>query len=156
MRRYIIRILLVSGILAFGAGYFFLTYSYSTGIRSGKLVKLSKMGMFLKTYEGTLDLGSGDFLTWQFSVHDNDLGDALVKHTGRFITLEYRELLWKVFYQTNYDIVSWRLEKLPENDRDLFCRLVHLIEKNNSVVEFLRKQMESENMDLLQEAKACR
>ena len=82
-----------------GAGTFgVLTHSYSNGVRTGKLVKLSKRGMLLKTYEGTLDLGSGDKLTWDFSIHDDKLGAELLKHTGQIVQLEYREILFKLFY----------------------------------------------------------
>ena len=45
-------------------------FNISSGKRVGNLVKISKKGkfIFLKTWEGTLDEGSGDKLTYYFSV----------------------------------------------------------------------------------------
>jgi len=63
--------------------YLLTQYTLSRGVRAGKLVKLSETGILIKTYEGTLDLGSGDELTWQFSIHDSDLGEELAKQTAK-------------------------------------------------------------------------
>ena len=80
--------LIILGTISYGL----LNYPYSEGVRSGKLVKISKKGVVYPTYEGTLDLGSGDQLTWNFSVHSRDVGDKLVKQSGKQVKLQYDEL----------------------------------------------------------------
>lgn len=135
------------------ASYGLLNYSYSNGIRSGKLVKLSKKGAIIKTYEGTLDLGSGDQLTWDFSIHDHDLGEELVKKTGQQVKLEYRELLYKVFYTTKFDVTSWSLLRVAGSEN--FCRLVNVLRKSRFVVGKVKDLMSEHDPDLLEAARKC-
>jgi hypothetical protein len=85
-------------------------YVYSSGVRSGKLVKLSKKGILLKTYEGSLDLGSGDKLTWDFSVRNPQIGEDLITKIGKSVELHYYEKLLQLFYKTKYDVYKWKIE----------------------------------------------
>ena len=126
MKKNIILSLVAVALLTTGLCYLFLTYTYSSGHRVGKLVKLSKKGFVTKTWEGTMDLGSGDQLTWQFSVHKDDIGHELSKHSGKMVRLEYRELLWKVFYETKYDVIAWKIIR-AEEEMTLLCRLVNIM-----------------------------
>lgn len=130
-----------------------LNYGYSTGNRSGKLVKLSKVGYLIKTYEGTLDLGSGDQLTWQFSVHNDRIGDQLMEQTGKNITLDYKEHLFKLFYGSKYNVVSWQQVRGGEND--FFCRFVNVVVKRGDVVEALRPLIIENDPELLNEIRRC-
>ncbi|EQC51670.1 hypothetical protein [Bacteriovorax sp. DB6_IX] len=143
-------IFIILGVLTYGVTQ----YSFSHGVRSGKLVKLSKKGVLYKTYEGTLDLGSGDGLTWQFSVHNDDLGDQLVNQTGKYVRLEYRELLFKLFFGTKYDVESWSLEG-ESQDLNYLCRLVDIMRTNSSIVNFLRPIIEKEDAELLKKIRSC-
>ena len=138
-----------------GISYGILQYSYSTGQRSGKLVKLSKKGLLPKTYEGTLDLGSGDALTWQFSVHDEKLGEKLTSLSGQNITLEYRELLWKIFYETKYDITGYKIVDDPRNSNKALCRLIIVLRQDKNVVEQIRPMIEQYDPDLLNIIRRC-
>jgi hypothetical protein len=132
-----------------------LQYSYSTGQRSGKLVKLSKKGFLPKTYEGTLDLGSGDALTWQFSVHDEKLGERLTSLSGQNVTLEYRELLWKIFYDTKYDITGYKvIEDLSQSNQSL-CRLVQVLRQDKTIVEQIRPMIQQYDPGLLTTIRRC-
>ncbi|OUR97126.1 hypothetical protein A9Q84_12415 [Halobacteriovorax marinus] len=153
MKKKIILILTLILFILAGATYGLLNYNYSNGIRSGRLVKLSKKGALVKTYEGTLDEGSGDQLTWNFSIHDTELGEELVKHTGQKVNLEYRELLYKVFYKTKYDVTSWKLLKTPGSVN--FCRLVNIMRKSRFVVEKVKQLINQYDSALLQEARNC-
>ena len=74
--------------------YGLVSIPYSQGVRSGTLVKLSKKGILYSTYEGTLDLGSGDQLTWNFSIHDKKVGEQLVSLSGKKVKLNYDELFF--------------------------------------------------------------
>jgi hypothetical protein len=154
LKKKIFSILFILMILLVAVGYGVTQYTYSRGVRSGKLVKLSKKGLLLKTYEGTLDLGSGDQLTWTFSVHDNELGEQLVAQTGRKVRLEYRELLFKLFYVTKYDVEAWSLEG-DSLDLDYLCRLVNYIRDNASIVNYLRPIIERQDAELLEKIKSC-
>lgn len=154
MKKNIILSLVVLGLLTTGLGYLFLTYTYSSGHRVGKLVKLSKKGFVPKTWEGTMDLGSGDQLTWQFSVHKDDIGDELSKHSGKMVRLEYRELLWKVFYETKYDVIAWKIIR-PEEEMTLLCRLVNIMRKNSAIVEMTRPLIEEFDQDLMINIREC-
>lgn len=143
-------LILLLSLISYGV----LQYTFSRGMRSGKLVKVSKKGLILKTYEGTLDLGSGDQLTWNFSIHDDNLGDQLVGQIGKKVSLEYRELLFKLFYESKYDVVSWNLEG-SSVDLDYLCRLTNFIRSNSSIVNYLREKIKNEDPDLLQKIRSC-
>jgi hypothetical protein len=153
VKRKIILFLFLLGAVLSAATYGLLNYSYSDGIRSGKLVKLAKKGAILKTYEGTLDLGSGDQLTWDFSIHDSELGEALVKKTGQQVKLEYRELLYKVFYSTKYDVVSWSMLRVAGNEN--FCRLVNVIRNSKFIVDKVKDLIEKHDASLIEDARRC-
>lgn len=154
MKKNIILSIVVLGLLTTGLGYLFLTYTYSSGHRVGKLVKLSKKGFVPKTWEGTMDLGSGDQLTWQFSVHKDDVGHELSKHSGKMVRLEYRELLWKVFYETKYDVIAWKVIR-PEEEMTLLCRLVNIMRKNSDIVNLTRPLIEEFDQDLMINIREC-
>ena len=153
MKKKIILVITIIVVILGAATYGLLNYSYSKGIRSGRLVKLSKRGAVIKTYEGTLDLGSGDQLTWDFSVHDSEIGEELVKKTGQIINLEYQELLYKVIYASKYNVVSWQLVKSPGIEN--FCRLVRIMKKSRIVVDKVKSLIERFDPSLLKEAKNC-
>lgn len=147
-----ILILILGGAISYGI----LQYSYSNGQRTGKLVKLSKKGFFPKTYEGTLDLGSGDKLTWDFSVHNEKLGEEIINLSGRMVTLEYRELLWKIFYDTKYDVISYRLVEDPKGDSlKMLCRFVDVLRNNKEIVEMIRPLILKYDPDLLSDIRNC-
>lgn len=152
-KKLIISVVLI-GLLTGGIGYLLLSYSYSQGHRVGKLVKLSKKGFLPKTYEGILDLGSGDQLTWNFSIHNDELGKELSKESGKMVRLEYRELLWKVFYQSKYDVVSWKVIR-PEEEMTLLCRLVNIMRKNSNIVDLTRPLIEEFDQDLMINIREC-
>ncbi|MBT6324781.1 MAG: hypothetical protein HOJ35_02335 [Bdellovibrionales bacterium] len=139
-------------LLSIGVIYGILNYNYSKGVRSGHLVKISKKGMLLKTYEGTLDLGSGDNLTWNFSVHNPKIGEELVKASGKKIKLEYRELLFRIFYTTKYDILGFTVESDSKNN---FCRLINLLRTDHKIVNLIRSLLEQKDPNLLSAIREC-
>ena len=139
-----------------GISYGILQYSYSQGQRTGKLVKLSKKGFLPKTYEGTLDLGSGDALTWDFSVHDEKLGEQILELSGKTLTLEYRELLWKIFYDTKYDIIGFKqVSDSNENSVKLLCRFVEVLRQDKNIVEQIRPLLLKYDSELLEKIRKC-
>lgn len=130
-----------------------LNYNYSKGYRSGTLVKITKKGAFYKTYEGTLDLGSGSKLTWDFSIHDDELGKQLEAQAGRDVKVEYRELLYKVFYGTKYDVKAWSTVTAAGSEN--FCRLVNVMRKSRMVVEKVKSIIADYDASLLEQIRKC-
>lgn len=155
MKKKIIGYLILLCLVGVGVSYLILSYSYSEGNRVGKLVKLSRKGFLPKTWEGTLDLGSGDRLTWDFSVHNDELGEKLKEQSGKMVNLEYRELLWKLFYRTKYDITSWSLNDRNKNDSNLLCRFVAVLRKDKAIVEQIRPMIEKYDLGLLTNIREC-
>jgi len=155
MKKKIILTLFVILALVSAIGWGILSYGYSKGVRSGKLVKISRKGFLFKTYEGTLDLGSGDKLTWEFSVHDAKLGEELVQNTGQSVSLEYEELLHKVFYNSKYNVTSFKRVITAGADKGYFCRLVNILRKRRSIVEAVKPLVENFDPSLMDEIKVC-
>jgi len=94
--------LALAGLAVLGAIGFFLwaNYTYSEGSRTGYLIKMSRKGNVLKTYEGQLNLGGfkaeGDDSNiignvWNFSVKEEFLYKELGELEGKKVTIKYRE-----------------------------------------------------------------
>lgn len=155
MKKKIVFYLLILIVVFIGLGYGVLHYPISSGIRSGKIVELKRKGYIFKTYEGTLDLGSAERLTWDFSIHDEELGQQLESLSGKYVSLEYREILFKFFYNTKFDIISSKLVNPIGDDNASLCRLVTIISQNGDVVRFLRPIIEKQDAQLLQLMREC-
>jgi hypothetical protein len=106
-------------LLALAGLAFYLFGNYSDGYRAGTVIKLSKRGLMMKTYEGQLNLGMGihDQNTsvavsnvWDFSVRASDtlalarLDTALM--SGKRAKLHYREKFVQVPWRgdTKYQV----------------------------------------------------
>jgi hypothetical protein len=84
--------------------------SYSTGARTGIVLKISQKGYVFKTYEGELNLGGlseGDGTImptkiWNFSVQRNDTAiyNALTNSQGKHVRLHYKEVYKAFFWQS--------------------------------------------------------
>ena len=74
-------------------------YTYSEGNRAGMLMKFSKKGYIMKTYEGELNQGGinplpGNTIAnniWVFSVKDKVVAQKLMELEGKMVRLHYRE-----------------------------------------------------------------
>ena len=90
------------GIFLILIGYFcFLYYAhYSEGIRAGELVKFSKKGMFIKTWEGQISQGVSESLQFEFSVEDNQdqVKHDLMNLQGKYLKLHYFERYKTLFW----------------------------------------------------------
>lgn len=65
---------------------------YSEGERSGVLVKLSQRGLVAKTYEGTLNIGTGGAsITWDFTSDNQEVTKKLQENIGKEVTVKYRQ-----------------------------------------------------------------
>ena len=114
---------------------------YSQGVRSGTLVKLSRKGVLYSTYEGTLDLGSGDQFTWNFSIHDKKVGEQLASLSGKKVKLNYDELFFKLFYETKYNVKDFNIVSQTQDDPSI-CELVNVLRKFPKIVEVVGEELE--------------
>jgi hypothetical protein len=92
-----------------------LSYSYSSGDRSGYLQKLSKRGWLCKTWEGELQLSAipGSMPEkFVFSVRSDSLAEELNKLNGERVVLQYAQhkgVPTSCFGETEYFITGVRL-----------------------------------------------
>lgn len=154
MKKKIYLTVFILAVLAALLGWGVMKYPKSDGTRSGKLVRITKKGVVFKTYEGTLDLGSGDRLTWSFSIHDKAIGEQLTQQAGKNVKLEYKELFFRFFYETNNVVDAWKVVE-NANDNVFLCRLVRVIQQNASVVNYLKAKLQIEDTELLQRVREC-
>lgn len=86
-----------------GIGYLWWSsdgWTYSEGSRAGTVVKFSKRGSFVKTWEGQLAMGvnkAGAMTLWNFSVYEKQDGKGIIKQvedsmdSGRRVKIHYRQ-----------------------------------------------------------------
>ena len=72
----------------------FISYAtYSEGVRTGELIKISHKGYLFKTWEGEVSQGISGAQIFQFSVLDQDKNiiNDLKNYQGEYVKLEYVE-----------------------------------------------------------------
>lgn len=76
---------------------------FREGYMSGKLIKFSKKGKFIKTWEGQINRGVLSRFDFRFSVTDKqkDLIKKIKEHQGHRVKIVYRE---------DYSALRWRGE----------------------------------------------
>lgn len=157
-------IFLVAG--GFLAKFILLDYVVSTGKRVGNLTKLSKKGKLIKTWEGTLDEGSGDKLTSFFSVKSDQIAQELYEFEGRQVVIFYNEHFLGFPRDTKYDIVAWKpvdekkedpgktklMEKLQKS---LFCSFLGSLFKNQDIYNAVKNYIKEDNLYLYKQYSIC-
>jgi len=118
MLRKIIFLFITTLVLGISGYFTFLYYAtYSEGVRSGELIKISSKGMLFKTYEGELSQGISGAQIFSFSVLDSDAKviEDLKGLQGRYVKLtyveRYRTFSW--WGETRYFITSVHAETSP-------------------------------------------
>ncbi len=90
---------------------------YSEGVRSGELIKFSRKGLAIKTWEGEISQGISGAQIFKFSVEDKhkDVIQKLKDYQGRYVKLTYKELFGKFFWlgDTKYFILDVEEENSP-------------------------------------------
>jgi uncharacterized protein YxeA len=105
--------------------YLFIYFiTYSTGVRSGELIKISRKGVIVKTWEGEISQGISGAQIFTFSVEDKneEVIENLQKFQGNYVKLTYKER-YKTFFwlgDTEYFITKVEQEQSP-----------HFTNKNN-------------------------
>ncbi|MBS1556402.1 MAG: 6-phosphogluconate dehydrogenase [Bacteroidetes bacterium] len=122
--KWVKRILVVAVILLIGLFCFAYWGSYSEGIRSGMVVKISKKGWIFKTYEGQLNLQtfgankSPNIVSesFEFSV-DNDRAEVIkmleeASLSGERVSLKYTERMMTFFWRGDTKYFVTEVERL--------------------------------------------
>ncbi len=161
-------ILIVAGI---AAKFILFDYVYSKGKRVGNLTKISQKGKVLKTWEGTLDEGFGEQLTFFFSVKDDAVAQELFNLENKKVVLFYNEHLMGWPRETKYDIVSWKQqdEKPTANasqlenqqkaidraEKTLFCSFLGTLASDADLYTKVKKHVENSNLFLFKKYEMC-
>ncbi|WP_299013901.1 6-phosphogluconate dehydrogenase [uncultured Polaribacter sp.] len=110
---------LLTTILIITALYYCFIYfiTYSNGVRSGELIKISRKGVLVKTWEGEISQGISGAQIFTFSVEDKntEVIQKLKKYQGRYVKLSYKER-YKTFFwlgDTKYFITEVSQEESP-------------------------------------------
>ncbi|WP_222984468.1 6-phosphogluconate dehydrogenase [Flagellimonas meishanensis] len=109
----------ISVILLGIAAYFTFIYyvPYSEGYRSGELIKFSRKGVLVKTWEGQISQGISGTNIFSFSVEDKeeDIIQKMKEYQGRYIKVSYKERYATFFWlgDTKYFITEIQLEASP-------------------------------------------
>jgi hypothetical protein len=107
---------LVIGLLTLTAYYFYRTWVYSEGTRTGVLIKVSKKGNVLKTYEGQLHLGGSSMMTdksvWDFSVKNEQVYNDIQALEGKTVKCHYKELIDPFPWQGDTKYLVYQVEEL--------------------------------------------
>jgi len=122
----IIGVLISTTIIVALLYYLFIYFvTYSTGVRSGELIKISRKGILTKTYEGQISQGISGAQIFTFSVEEKEkiVIEDLQKHQGRYVKLTYKERYATFFWlgDTKYFITKVVPEESP-----------HFSNKNNT------------------------
>lgn len=101
---------IVTIIILFVAYVFICGFTYSSGTRTGIVIKVSQKGYVFKTYEGELNLGGfsqgeGTIMVkniWNFSIQRNDTAiyNAITRSEGKQMRLHYKEVIRHFFWQS--------------------------------------------------------
>ncbi len=114
-------VLIIIGLMAY-------YMEYSDGFRVGQVIKLSKKGYVIKTWEGQLDQGflaPADDATattgiatriWNFSVHGKDelarkQIDSAISF-GHKVKIYYKEKLWKFYFWGDTKYFVYKVERV--------------------------------------------
>ncbi len=105
-------------VLGIGAYFTFIYYvPYSEGYRSGELIKFSRKGVLVKTWEGEISHGLGGTNVFSFSVEDKEreLIGKLKEFQGRYIKMSYKERYAAFFWlgDTKYFVTEVQEEEFP-------------------------------------------
>ena len=164
-------VLIIIGLLAYSAKYILFDFPISSGKRVGNLTKISKKGKIFKTWEGTIDEGSGDKLTSFFSVSDDKLGQELYEYEGRQVVIYYEEHLIGFPYDTKYDVTSWKKKDggfdqnnqaisidaalLSQVESTLFCAFLGAIRTDRTLYLKVKELIKQNNHYLYQQYQKC-
>jgi len=86
---------------------------YSEGVRAGELVKFSRKGVIIKTWEGEISQGVSESQFFKFSVEDDEkqVIDDLNDFQGQYVKLHYFERYKTLFWLGDTKYFITKVEK---------------------------------------------
>ena len=111
--------IIIGGALLLLAGYYAFVYfvPYSEGLRSGELIKISRKGVLVKTWEGEISQGISGAQIFAFSVLDKDqeVIQQLQDYQGEYVKLTYVERYATFFWlgDTRYFVTRVEQDQSP-------------------------------------------
>lgn len=111
--------LFIGGCLLLLALYYAFIYyvPYSEGVRSGELIKVSKKGVLVKTWEGEISQGISGAQIFSFSVLDKDkeVIKKLKEYQGQYVKVDYTERYATFFWlgDSKYFVTDVQREQSP-------------------------------------------
>ena len=169
-------LIVVVMILFAGVPYFLWNFPISTGKRVGNLVKISYKGKFTftKTWEGTIDEGSGDKLTSYFSVRNKDVANELFNYKGKAVVIFYEEYLVNWPWETNYNVISWEPREIETSgvmssfqgggassaavkqlELSLFCSALGSLYQNQELYQQVKDYLKKTNLYIYKQIEKC-
>jgi len=112
-----IKLLLISAFVFF-AVIWVCSWSYSEGIRSGNLIKVSKKGVVFKSFEGQLNLGGISMSNglegniWSFTMLEESLINTLKSYEGKKVKVLYKERYKTMPWLGDTNYIVTKIEKI--------------------------------------------
>lgn len=109
----------ITALLLMFLGYFAFVYyvPYSEDVRAGELIKLSRKGVLMKTWEGEISQGVSGAQIFSFSILDKD--DKVIANLnefqGKYVKITYveRYITFPFWGDTRYFATDVQLENVP-------------------------------------------
>lgn len=111
--------IVIGSLLALLVCYYAFIYlvPYSEGVRSGELIKISRKGAIVKTWEGEISQGISGAQIFSFSIldTDQDVIEKLKEYQGNYVKVSYTERFATFFWlgDTKYFITAVEKEQSP-------------------------------------------
>ncbi len=160
-------------LILFATKWVLFDYVVSSGKRVGNLTKFSKKGRILKTWEGTIDEGSGDKLTSYFSVKNEKIANELFKYEGRKVVIYYHQHLMGFPRETSYVVTEWKPfeedikirgagaesnvndKLLSELQKSYFCSLLGTLYASPDLYKQVKEFVKERNLFLYKQIAEC-
>ena len=129
MKKFLARFLLITGVVLIAMFLFFNYAVYSEGTRAGQVIKVSKKGVFFKTWEGQLNMQSFGAVksdnsfseVFDFSVNkgNDSIYNLLesVSLTGERVNLHYEEKFAKLPWKGDSKFFIVKIDRMPKEER---------------------------------------
>ncbi len=126
MKKKVIGIISLILLIGLAVGTYFVIGNYSSGYRTGRIMKISKKGVMFKTYEGQLNVGGLDSggddgvatTVWEFSVTDEgvlkDIEEAV--DNGRDVKLYYNEKFYQFDFRGDTKYFVYKVAEIDEEE----------------------------------------
>ena len=113
LRKVLLTILAVLILFFVGSYIFISNIPYSQGVRSGELIKFSRKGVMVKTWEGEISQRISGAQIFSFSVLEQEVIDDLIEFEGKYVKLFYEERYKTFFWWGDSPYFITKVESVP-------------------------------------------